>query len=497
MNTVNVATAWHRLAKLAKKSRVGNTHRNKKTHPTHDVRCQILERLALEFVDEFDCMNLTNIVWSLAVLEHNFGGGAHVLFLNRACERIVQSAKSASKQKVYPENDKHVPSAQALSNLLWAFTTMRHTQHAHQIANLIVEITPKLIGSFTVDRKDDRKASPLNDASQTQKVGGAFVTQTISNQLWAFGKLNKHPGDLHMDLLALITSAHITHFKPQELTNIVWAFSVLSHYPGDEALITFEHEIAMRTERNNFNSQNLSTLILALSSFSHDDGAGRASLSKVMKALDCDSILNLIPKFNGQDLANAVFGAAQLGGFASAFYEKCWRQMVVYKWPPVDPEVTNGALMIYNASLLMDAMAPRVSNTLPPMPSWMSEYAKQLWEQQAESGTVSEFQRDVSKRLKAINVEHDTETTTADKQMSMDIYLRQYSTALECDGPSHFCVNGNVGRIPLSRNLARDALLNHRGVHAVSVPWDRWATSEDDGTCDAWLASIVNTVRTK
>jgi len=89
MNTVNVATAWHRLAKLAK---INRSFKNK-TKMTHDPRVQILERLALQFVEDFDCMNLTNVVWSLAVLEHGFGGTGGSKFLNRALERIVEAAK--------------------------------------------------------------------------------------------------------------------------------------------------------------------------------------------------------------------------------------------------------------------------------------------------------------------------------------------------------------------------------------------------------------------
>jgi hypothetical protein len=61
------------------------------------------------------------------------------------------------------------------------------------------------------------------------------------------------------------------------------------------------------------------------------------------------------------------------------------------------------------------------------------------------------------------------------------------SVALECDGPSHFCVNRTMGAVPLSRNGVRDALLGARGKRVVVVPWDEWAVREDEGVAEAWL----------
>ena len=66
MNTVNVATAWHRLAKLSKQKQKRGASR---FDARSDARTQILERLARENVDAFDAMNLANVVWSLAKLE--------------------------------------------------------------------------------------------------------------------------------------------------------------------------------------------------------------------------------------------------------------------------------------------------------------------------------------------------------------------------------------------------------------------------------------------
>ena len=110
MNTVNVATAWHRLAKLARLSR---KQKQKRGPPRFDARAdprmQILERLARENVDTFDAMNLANVVWSLAVLDHHAFNSSQ-RFLRRACERIESAARRGDGHaKVPPRDGQNLP----------------------------------------------------------------------------------------------------------------------------------------------------------------------------------------------------------------------------------------------------------------------------------------------------------------------------------------------------------------------------------------------------
>ena len=194
------------------------------------------------------------------------------------------------------------------------------------------------------------------------------MAQTISNQLWAFGTLRRHPGDAHLDALARVVAKHVTHFKPQELTNVVWAYAALAHYPGDECLLAFEHDIARRARAGEWNPQNLSTLVMAVASFPHDDAASRASLATLMRALDHDDVVSRVDSaYNFQDLANAAFGVAVAGGFASRLFAATWATTSRLEKPrgfPTDA-YDSGALMLYNAKLLAEAVAPRVSLPLP------------------------------------------------------------------------------------------------------------------------------------
>ena len=97
----------------------------------------------------------------------------------------------------------------------------------------------------------------------------------------------------------------------------------------------------------------------------------------------------------------------------------------------------------------------------------------------------------MSRRLRDLGVAHEMEAVTADGK---DVRGHRHplprgrgSVALECDGPSHFCVNRTMGAVPLSRNGVRDALLGARGKTVVSVPWDEWAMREDRASRTAWL----------
>ena len=498
MNTVNVATAWHRLAKLARLSR---KQKQKRGAPRFDARAdprmQLLERLARENVDTFDAMNLANVVWSLAVLDHHaFASSGR--FLRRACERIESAARRGMALPRYPPaSDRNFPSAQAVSNSLWAFTTMKHPL-AHALAALVVEITPRFIEAFDPEEEAEKaRRGPGGEnerEGRRENAGGAFVPQTVSNQLWAFGTLRWHPGDAHLDALARTVAKYVRHFKPQELTNVVWAYAALAHYPGDECLLAFEHDIARRALAGEWNPQNLSTLVMAVASFPHDDAASRASLATLMRALDHDDVVSRVDSaYNFQDLANAAFGVAVAGGFASKLFAATWETTSRLEKPRLGgtDAYDSGALMLYNAKLLTEAVAPRVARSLPPLPAWLETQAEALWTKQAEKGTVSEFQRDVSRRLRDLGVAHEMEAVTADGKMSADIDIPlprgHGSVALECDGPSHFCVNRTMGAVPLSRNGVRDALLGARGKTVVSVPWDEWATREDRGVATAWL----------
>ena len=180
MNNVNIATAWHRLAKVVQKILLRSTGGQQayKLIVNEDIRMGYSERLTKKFANSFDAMNLSNIVWSCAVLNYSHAG----YILSCAHKNIRERAHAGLRLPSYPVSDmKTFPSAQALSNCLWSLTTLRHPC-AKKFAELVAQVMPKLIHQF-----DPSAAS----------IGGAFVTQTVTNQLWSFATLRSHPAKIY------------------------------------------------------------------------------------------------------------------------------------------------------------------------------------------------------------------------------------------------------------------------------------------------------------
>ena len=202
-----------------------------------------------------------------------------------------------------------------------------------------------------------------------------------------------------------------------------------------------------------------------------------------MQSLDDDLTLQQIEQFNVQDLSNSIWGIFCAGGFNLKFYHKLWERLAFFDFSNIDRD---GILMIYQSRLLMESVAPGLSNQIAA-PKWLWTEAKQKWCEQAGMGTVSSYQREVSCVLSDMEVSHQVERKTSDMMMSMDLALDLRSISLECDGPSHFCVNLDVGSVPLSRNNVRDTLLSARGYHVISLPWDEWAVKESREESADWI----------
>ena len=242
-----------------------------------------------------------------------------------------------------------------------------------------------------------------------------------------------------------------------------------------------EHEMSSRPGR--FSPQGLANNLFSMASFQRSDAAARAGLCTFMQSLDDDLTLQQIERFNVQDLSNSIWGISVLGGFNLKFYHKLWERLAIFDFSNIDRD---GILMIYQSRLLMESVAPGLSNQIAA-PKWLWTEAKQKWCEQAGMGTVSSYQREVACVLSDMEVSHQVERKTSDMMMSMDLALDLRSISLECDGPSHFCVNLDVGSVPLSRNNVRDTLLSARGYHVISLPWDEWAVKESREESADWI----------
>ena len=483
---------------------------------------EILERLSEKFANRFDARNLSNIAWSCAALDYHPSRS----ILTSVCDNLIamtvtarakatetetETAEEEEEKRAEPPggrtgragvggaegitrgtppppitrnggdpdpphgNHHHLPrrrhpprpppSAQALSNCLWALTTLRHTALATKFGAVVAEVTLGMTDQF-----DPNAAG----------VGGAFVPQTIANLLWSYATLRYHPGDELMDTFAAMVTRHARHFKPQELSNVVWSYATLSHYPGDDFMRVAEIEMSHHAAY--CDPQGLANNILSVATFQHSDAAARAGLHAFMSSLDDDAALRKVDEFNLQSLSNSIWGISVVGCFTSKFYRRLWERCAAEIEFTSRTKDKDSFMMMYHGYLLMKAVAPMTAGTMPT-PDWLHTDAARLWRQQTAttSSSVSSFQRVFSQHLTEMGVRHELEPRTEDETIAMDIGLMDRRIAFECDGPSHFCVNEGLGSMPLSRNHARATLLAERGWHAVSVPWHEWAASVDKG----------------
>ena len=161
---------------------------------------EILERLSEKFSKDFDAMNLSNIAWSCAALNYHPAGS----ILSSVCDNLIAMARVGTldphrhrnlnlnlhlhrpppppRKPTRDANDEakapspspssspsHAPppSAQALSNCLWALATLRQSSLAAKLARVVAEVTPAMTDQFNPDLAG---------------VGGAFVTQTVGSR---------------------------------------------------------------------------------------------------------------------------------------------------------------------------------------------------------------------------------------------------------------------------------------------------------------------------
>lgn len=238
-------------------------------------------------------------------------------------------------------------------------------------------------------------------------------------------------------------------------------------------------------DRSPFDPQCLARNIMSVATFHHSDNAARAGLHSFMCSLEEEAALELVNEFNLQSLSNSIWGVSVMGGFSLKFYRRLWERCA--SEVNFTDSYKDGFLMIYQGYLLMEAVAPRIAESMPK-PQWLHTEAKRLWRKQASTdGNVSTFQKQFSEHLTDMDVPHELELQTEDHALTLDIGLRDARIAFECDGPSHYCVNPGAGLVPLARNGVRDALLAARGWHVISVPWDDWEAHADHGACQEWI----------
>ena len=190
-----------------------------------DGRWKQLQLWAYGQLAEGEARNLANTAWSMA---------------NISCMSLPFMTEIAKLAQVRAGELK----PQELSNLLWSFSTMRHTDPP-VLQALAAEVDSRIAGD--ADRAD------------------SFSCQDAANTMWAFASLTFASGET-CKRLACYASTFVFQFKPQECANTLWAMAILD--VRDSKLV---ESIASRARETlpEFRSQNLSNFIWAYAKMGH------------------------------------------------------------------------------------------------------------------------------------------------------------------------------------------------------------------------------------
>jgi len=249
-NEVNIATALHRLAKIARDS-------NDKTKVLRDPRLSQLALKAQESISLFTPQQLSNSAWACATLSYYSNA-------------LLKCIENEALQKLDKFN------SQDLTNTIWAYAKLNYK--------------PKLLMSGI--------------ASEALLKLHDFNPQGLANTLWAFATLN-HFGDQYPDLLAGIareSSKKINHFNPQNLANSVWAYARMSYHPGEALLERVTQEAIAKVDL--FKPQELANLVWAYAKLNYRSEDLLASVGFAAE--------RRLGQYNPQNLANTCWAYAVL-----------------------------------------------------------------------------------------------------------------------------------------------------------------------------------------
>ena len=404
-----------------------------------DARVEELEIITRRLLKTFEVQNLSNFAWSCAVLGYRPRGD------------LLSLVADEMEQKV----DEFYP--QALTNTLWAYTTLRHPRGV----KLAETLAPAMLANMPKDGVELTRAEGAND--------GQFSTQAVSNALWTYASLGVNPGEKLLDGLASWVANNADTFKAQELSNSAWSYAQLSHHPGDAVLVALERCLLERREE--YTTQALANTSIGLAYFGGSEGGG---LKATFEAVTPSWFR--LSEGNSQDISNITWAIASVGAFESKLYKAAVRELFRRDLKEFMPE---GFKMIYHAMLMQHDFDPDRTKVDVVYPEWVQEDARKAWLSQTSDTRVSTFQQQVEGAIKNLGFETVMEDVTADGLFSIDISVREKKIAIECDGPSHYY--SNLTTVPSQKTKLRNQALACRGWDVIVVPYYEWQ--------DEWTSS--------
>mmetsp|Transcript_21114 Transcript_21114/g.59024 ORF Transcript_21114/g.59024 Transcript_21114/m.59024 type:complete len:685 (-) Transcript_21114:322-2376(-) len=302
MNTVNLSTSIHRLAKLCAANPSARVEI--KNHLFFgELRDQIHSNLAA--VEQSDAkpavtQTLSNVAWSFALLQFvdppSLGVVARLAIVNISCFKNYE-----------------------LSSLLWAFAKLHAGNTMVGDMMLLFRVAASKVTESVKDldfrclatiawayaTAKHRNPSLFRALSlQMQQEICSTTPQEVSNSAWAFGTVG-HRDDRLFQALAQAALRRLEDFKAQEISNTLWGFATNGFF--HEA---FFEEALFQTSILELNPQNFANIMWAYARVRPDHPSTRVALLALLprcapqlglfKAQELSSVVNAIAKVFGQ-----------------------------------------------------------------------------------------------------------------------------------------------------------------------------------------------------
>lgn len=447
----------------------------------------------------FSAQSLANVAWSFAKPEHNAAKAEDVL-------EGVATASLALGLGAFTD--------QGLANLAWACarTPRRGLEAEKLVKRVTVEASPRL---------------------------GDFGPQALANLLWACATCDV-TNDLDLGAVSQSLEENVPRMQAQQISMVCWANTVAGVQPDPRALSALWRAAKHRLDE--FGPRAFSNVAwsLAKAPDTIDDAARDALLDalagalgdrKRVGALSAQAVANVAWSYRGryqpalyeslvraglrrvndqapQELASTAYSLASAGVDAPALYEAIARSSArkIHIFGPVDLHILAWSFCV--AGALEPRLFGAVAGVLPEsfddltlegraqlyqvylflrlelpdsllVPVLEERRSKLLDAFVTQDVTSSRTQNEVSRVLAALGWAHEAEFRTEDG-LSLDMACQTTRVAVEFDGPTHYLLGGDGGRMRCNGATAfKRRLLAKMGWTVIDIPYYEWNEVRD------------------
>lgn len=307
----------------------------------HYAWCQLWADATLNRLAEFDCRDMTMVVWAFATIHWK-----QEQFLYRFCEEVMvriekytpqdlgntlwalatlgfrhEGSLNALCMQCFPQAENF--DQQNLSIIMWALATIQYknmnllhhlTQHATERIKTFRSQGMSNITWACAKFQFQQKCLLMTVAEEAIPRLDEFEPQHMAILAWAYATL-EFPNRPLLTAICKAATRKMQQFGPQHIANLTWAMATLSH--KDEEYLAAMCERAVEQARD-FNPQECSNLAwsLALLTYRHD------ALLEVLSERSQEIVAEFIP----QNLGNSAWAYNRLGYRAEALMRTLARQ---------------------------------------------------------------------------------------------------------------------------------------------------------------------------